>query len=83
MKIIKILTLLVAISFFNSVPFNAQAEVDCSDPKGFHAKAVCKLKGMSSKDEKSSASDNSPKKGIGGIWQKIKNLGGKNIGEPG
>ena len=90
MKIIKILTLLGAISFFNSVSFNAHAETDCSDPKGFHAKAVCKIKGMTSisassnKIEKSSTSDNSSKKkGIGGIWKSIKNFGGKNIGEPG
>jgi len=86
MKITKKLLLFITVLFIASAPFAAYAETDCSDPKGFHAKAVCKLKGLSSgsgstKTKKSS--DSSLKKNTGSIWQKIKNFGGKNVGEPG
>jgi hypothetical protein len=38
------------------------------------------LKGSS---ESKSTNDDSGKSGIGGVWKKIKNFGGKNVGEPG
>ena len=86
MRTMKKLLLLVTILFFTSTPFTAYAETDCSDPKGFHAKAVCKLKGMtsgSSSSKTKKSSESSIKKNAGSIWQKIKNFGGKNVGEPG
>ena len=49
--------------------------------KGFHAKMICKISGTTS----SSGSSGKTKKNKSGesIWQKIKNFGGKNVGEAG
>ena len=79
MKTIKITMLLATISLFTSVPYDAAEARDCSDPKGFHAKLVCKISG----DSVSSDTSDKPKKKSNGFWQKIKNFGGKNIGEAG
>ena len=79
MKITKTIILFSTISLFTLITYSAaNAAVDCSDPKGFHAKMTCKLKGMSSSD-----STDKPKKEGSGIWEKIKNFGGKNIGGAG
>ena len=43
MKIIKIIILLVTIPLLSSITFNTANARDCSDPKGFHAKMMCKL----------------------------------------
>ena len=79
MKTIKIIILLATISLFTSVPYDAAEARDCSDPKGFHAKMMCKITG----DSVSSDTSDKPKKKSNGFWQKIKNFGGKNIGEAG
>ena len=79
MKTIKITMLLAAISLFTSVPYDAVEARDCSDPKGFHAKMMCKITG----NTVSSDTSDKPKKKSNGLWQKIKNFGGKNIGEAG
>ena len=79
MKTIKIIMLLATISLFTSVPYDAAKARDCSDPKGFHAKMMC----MMSADSASSGTSDKPKKKGNGFWQKIKNFGGKNIGEAG
>ena len=50
MKAIKLIVLLAAISVFTSIPSTAEAERDCSDPKGFHATMMCKLSGKYTKD---------------------------------
>ena len=47
MKTIKIILLLTTISIFTSVPYGVAKAEDCSNPKGFHAKMMCKLKGGS------------------------------------
>jgi len=47
MKTIKIILLLTTISIFTSVPYGVAKAEDCSNPKGFHAKLMCKLKGGS------------------------------------
>ena len=39
--------LLGAISLFTSIPYGAVEARDCSNPKGFHEKMMCKLKGSS------------------------------------
>ena len=78
-KTIKITILLATISLFTSVPYDAVEARDCSDPKGFHAKMMCMVSGNS---VSSDASDKPKKKG-NSFWQKIKNFGGKNIGEAG
>ena len=47
---------------------------------------TCKLKSgnlMKSSSESNTSNDNSGSGGIGGIWKKIKDFGGKNVGEPG
>ena len=80
MKTIKITMLLATISLFTSVPYDAVEARDCSDPKGFHAKMMCKLLPG---DSVSSDTSDKPKKKSNGFWQKIKNFGGKNIGEAG
>ena len=93
MKTLKINLLLAIISFFSSLASKATAR-DWSNPKGFHEKLMCKkfklnmptFKKKSQDSESTSTSENTEenkKKGIGGIWNKIKNFGGKKMGEPG
>ena len=80
MKTIKIIILLATISLFTSVPYDAaKAARDCSDPKKFHAKMMCMVTG----DSVSSDTSDKPKKKGNSFWEKIKNFGGKNIGESG
>ena len=89
MKIIRIITLLITIPLLSSISYSSANARDCSDPKGFHQKLMCNklLSGLGSeKSSDSSATTNSPKKkgsGLGGVWDKIKNFGGKKVGEPG
>ena len=47
MKTIKIILLFTTISLFTSVPYGVAEARDCSNPKGFHAKMMCKLSGSS------------------------------------
>ena len=76
MKIIRIITLLITIPLLSSITYSSAMARDCSDPKGFHEKMMCKLSGVSSSSgEKKSNPDS--------LWNKIKNFGGKNIGEAG
>ena len=79
MKTIKIIILLATISLFTSVPYDAAEARDCSDPKKFNEKMMCMVTG----DSVSSDTSDKPKKKGNGFWQKIKNFGGKNIGEAG
>ena len=94
MKIIRIIILLAVISLFTTSPYIAAQARDCSNPEGFHEKLMCKkwnmkmptLKKKSENSEDTSSSVNTEenkKKGIGGIWNKIKTFGGKKMGEPG
>ena len=94
MKSIRIIIFLTVISMFTTSPYIAAEARDCSNPEGFHEKLMCKkwnlkmptLKKKSENSEDASTSENTEenkKKGIGGIWNKIKNFGGKNVGEPG
>ena len=79
MKIIRIITLLITIPLLSSITYSSAMARDCSDPKGFHAKMMCKITG----NTVSSDSSDKPKKEGDSFWQKIKNFGGKNIGEAG
>ena len=81
MKIIRIITLLITIPLLSSISYNSANARDCSDPKGFHAKMMCKVYGSSS----SSGTSTKSKKEKSGdsFWQKLKDFGGKNVGEPG
>ena len=79
MKTVKIILLLAIVSLFTSMTYNTTEARDCSNPKGFHAKMMCTLAGEGS----SNTSGNSEKKKGDGFWKKIKNFGGKNIGEAG
>ena len=95
MKITRIIILLAVISLFTTSPYLAAEARDCSNPEGFHEKLMCKkwkmptlptLKKKSENSEDTSSSVNTEenkKKGIGGIWNKIKTFGGKKMGEPG
>ena len=94
MKTIRIIILLAVISLFTTSPYLAAEARDCSNPDGFHEKLMCKkwkwkmptLKKKSENSEDASTSENTEenkKKGIGGIWNKIKSFGGKKMGEPG
>ena len=75
MKTIKIILLLTTISLFTSVPYGVAEARDCSNPKGFHAKMMCKLSGSSVTTDEAKKKDN-------GFFKKLKNFGGKNVGEP-
>ena len=94
MKTTRIIILLAVISLFTTSPYLAAEARDCSNPDGFHEKLMCKkwkwkmptLKKKSENSEDASTSENTEenkKKGIGGIWNKIKTFGGKKMGEPG
>ena len=94
MKTIRIIIFLTVISLFAASPYIAAEARDCSNPEGFHEKLMCKkwnlkmptLKKKSENSEDTSSSVNTEenkKKGIGGIWNKIKTFGGKKMGEPG
>ena len=94
MKSIRIIIFLTVISMFTTSPYIAAEARDCSNPEGFHEKLMCKkwnlkmptLKKKSENSEDASTSENTEenkKKGIGGIWNKIKTFGGKKMGEPG
>ena len=72
MKIIKSLLLVLFLSTFTLN--TAYAACDCSDPKGFHCKMTCKLKSSSSGEKKANPDS---------LWNKIKNFGGKKVGEAG
>ena len=76
MKIIRIITLLITIPLLSSITYSSAIARDCSDPKGFHAKMVCKLTGNSSTSKEKKSNPDS-------LWNKIKNFGGKNVGEAG
>jgi len=76
MKIIRIITLLITIPLLSSITFTSAIARDCSDPKGFHAKMMCKLSGSSSTSKEKKSNPDS-------LWNKIKNFGGKNVGEAG
>lgn len=95
MKTIKIVLLLATISFFTSIPFSAEAG-DCSAYKSVVHKKICeKLSGISSdkatvSDEATTkkkkyliTTDGKVKNKAKGFFEKLKNMGGKNIGEPG
>ena len=94
MKTTRIVILLAVISLFTTSPYLAAEARDCSNPDGFHEKLMCKkwnwkmptLKRKSEDLESTATSENTEenkKGGIGGIWKKIKNFGGKKMGEPG
>tara|TARA_B100001245_G_C22692573_1_gene337890 strand:+ start:337 stop:567 length:231 start_codon:yes stop_codon:yes gene_type:complete len=76
MKIIRIITLLITIPLLSSITYTSAIARDCSDPKGFHAKMMCKLSGSSSISKEKKSNPDS-------LWNKIKNFGGKNVGEAG
>ena len=80
MKIKKSITLLLTIPLLCSITYTSALARDCVNPKGFHEKMMCKLTGDSVSTDTSEKSKD--KKG-GSFWQKIKNFGGKNIGEAG
>ena len=71
MKTIKIIILLATISLFTSVPYDAAEARDCSDPKGFHAKMICKLLPG---DSVSSDTSDKPKKKVMVCGRKLKIL---------
>ena len=58
MKIIKMIMFVVSISLFTYT--NAEAR-DCSNPKGFHEKLMCKLSGVGNADEKKSKTEETSK----------------------
>ena len=47
MKTIKIAILFTTMSLFTFTSYNTAEARDCSNPKGFHAKMMCKLSGSS------------------------------------
>ena len=99
MKTTRIVILLAVITLFTTSPYIAAEARDCSNPEGFHEKLMCKkwklkmptFKKKQEDSEGASTSKNTEenkkeenKKGvIGSVWEKIKNFGGKKIGEPG
>ena len=56
---------------FMSAHYTTAEARDCSDPKGFHAKAMCKLMGESPSKPAKEKGD--------GFWSKLKIGGGKPV----
>ena len=77
MKTVKIILLLAIVSLFTSMSYTTAEATDCSNPKGFHQKLMCKVTG----DSDESVTSNETKKKGDSFWQKIKNFGGTNVGE--
>ena len=73
---IRIITPCIAIPLLSSITYSSAIARDCSDPKGFHAKMMCKFDG-------SSSTSGEKKENPDSLWNKIKNFGGKNVGEAG
>ena len=74
MKIVRIITLLITIPLLSSITYTSAMARDCSDPKGFHAKMMCKF--SSSSLSQNSSTETKEKKSGGGLWKKIKKFGG-------
>jgi len=76
MKILKKIVFILTITLFTSIFNNsAIAETDCSNPKGFHQKMMCKYKGQSS--DSNTVDSNKPKKK--GWLHKIRTFGGSTV----
>ena len=73
MKIIKMIMFVVSISLFTYT--NAEAR-DCSNPKGFHEKLMCKLSGVGNAGEKKSKTEETSKVTTEkkSVFKKIKNV---------
>ena len=88
MKTVKIILLLATVSLFTSMPYSAAEARDCSNPKGFHEKLMCRVSGET---DRTVTSNDTEKKGESlktkiekkgdSLWQKMQNFGGKKIGE--
>ena len=79
MKNIKLILLFTTMSLFAFTSLSVKAR-DCSNPEGFHEKLMCKVEeGKDFSDTSGEEKDSSGKS----IWQKIKDYGGKNVGEAG
>jgi hypothetical protein len=77
MKLTKTIVFFITVTLFTATSYTvANAAVDCSNPKGFHAKMTCKLKGINP-----DPNAESPKKKGDGFWDKLKlkNIGGKPV----
>ena len=84
MKVIKIAVLLAVFYVFSSIPFSVQAK-DCSHLTMLsHKWIMCKMGSDKFNDGATSTSTQPKEKGsTNSLWEKIKNIGGENIGEPG
>ena len=84
MKVIRVVVLLAVFYIFSSIPFSVQAK-DCSHLTVLsHKWNVCKM-GSGKYDDGATSTSAEPKekKKTNSLWEKIKNIGGENIGEPG
>ena len=73
MKTIKMAVLLTTISLFTLTSYNAAVARDCSNPKGFHQKLMCKVSGSSN----DSVTTEETIKKDGGFMTKLKQFLGK------
>ena len=83
MKVSKIITLLITATTLSLLTLNIANARDCSNPKGFHEKMMCKLGDVGGTMSSNTDSSDKPAKSGNSIWKKIKNFGGKNIGSEG
>ena len=84
MKVIRVAVLLTVFYIFSSIPFSVQAK-DCSHLTVLsHKWNVCKM-GSDKYDDGATRTSAEPKKknNTNSLWEKIKHIGRKNIGEPG
>ena len=74
MKTIKILLVLATVSFFTALPYSIAEARDCSDPKGFHEKLMCKsyLEVFEKSDSTATSSESNKSEMTEGVKDKTK-----------
>ena len=72
MKTIKILLVLATVSFFTALPYSIAEARDCSDPKGFHERMMCKSFGFGKSDSTATSSESNKGEMADGVKDKTK-----------
>ena len=74
MKTIKILLVLATVSFFTALPYSIAEARDCSDPKGFHERLMCKSFGFGKSDSTATSSESNKSEMTEGVKDKTKGV---------
>ena len=72
MKTTKILLVLATVSFFTALPYSIAEARDCSNPKGFHERLMCKSFGFEKSDSTATSSESNKSEMTEGVKDKTK-----------